>query len=68
VEDQEQGYGVGTAGDGDADAVAGFDVGAIEGERDGLDSGLAAGFRHPSILERFASRACCTLMCCTRKA
>ena len=32
VEGQEQGYGVGTAGDGDADAVTGFDVGAIEGD------------------------------------
>jgi hypothetical protein len=60
VESQEQGYGVGTARDGDADAVTGFDVGAIEDERGGLDSGLAAGFRHHSILERFTSRTCRT--------
>ena len=32
VEGQEEGYGVGSAGDGYADAVAGFDVGAVEGE------------------------------------
>jgi hypothetical protein len=32
VEGEEEGDGVGAAGDGDADAVSGFDVGAIEGE------------------------------------
>ena len=32
VEGEEEGYGVGSAGDGDADAVSGFDVGAVEGE------------------------------------
>ena len=33
VEGEKQGYGVCSAGDGYADAVAGFDVGAVEGER-----------------------------------
>src|SRR5207248_9379581 len=32
VEGEEEGYGVGPAGDGDADAVAGVDVCAIEGQ------------------------------------
>jgi hypothetical protein len=33
VEGEEEGYGVCATGDGYADAVAGFDVGAVEGER-----------------------------------
>jgi hypothetical protein len=35
MEREQEGYGVGSAGDGDAEAVAGFDGGAVEGERDG---------------------------------
>jgi hypothetical protein len=31
VEGEEESYGVGSAGDGDADSVAGFDIGAVEG-------------------------------------
>jgi hypothetical protein len=33
VESEEKRYGIGSAGDGCAEAVAGFDVGAVEGER-----------------------------------
>jgi hypothetical protein len=35
VEGEKESYGVGTAGDGDTDAIAGFDVGAVEGEHGG---------------------------------
>jgi hypothetical protein len=35
VEGEEEGYGVGSAGEGDREAVAGADVGAVEGECDG---------------------------------
>jgi hypothetical protein len=42
VEGEEEGYGVGSAGDGGADAVAGADVFAREGE--------AGGLRHQTIL------------------
>jgi hypothetical protein len=35
MDGEQEGYGVRAAGDGDADAVAGLDVGAIEGEGGG---------------------------------
>jgi GNAT superfamily N-acetyltransferase len=35
VEGEEKSYGISTAGDGDAEAVSGFDVGAVEGELGG---------------------------------
>jgi hypothetical protein len=33
VEGEKESYGISTAGDGDADAVSGLDVAAVEGER-----------------------------------
>jgi hypothetical protein len=35
VEGEKEGYGISTAGDGDTDAVAGFDVGSVEGKLGG---------------------------------
>ena len=35
VEGEEEGNGVGSAGDGDADAVSGVDLGSVEGEGGG---------------------------------
>lgn len=54
LEGEEEGYGVGSAGDGYADAVAGFDVSAVEGEGGGC--GHAASILAVGVFVRFEWR------------